>query len=151
MTVSAQQHTVKDPKACRCSDHLIPLSLLFLFFFFLFLFFFPPFSFSHTHAFVFSFFFLSRFSLCSSRLRSRPALGPGRPLIPSTKRHSGSSTIYRLSPRARALRIYFPPSEPRLQITFSSMEVLMNSSEAQPERVIYNRRLLKLRDVGTKA
>ena len=34
LTVSAQQHTVKDPKACRCSDHLIPLFLsLFLFLF----------------------------------------------------------------------------------------------------------------------
>lgn len=98
LTVSAQQHRLRTPKACRCWNHLIPLLFLSLS---------PPPSSSLilVHPLSAHFFFLSP-------VLSRP------PLIPSSKRSfflapwcGGSSRIYRLSP-CPGLRIYFPLSQP---------------------------------------
>lgn len=95
LTVSAQQHRLRTPKACRCWNHLIPLLFLSLS---------PP-----------------PLSLCTPSPRTFFFLSPvlsRPPLIPSSKRSfflarwcGGSSRIYRLSP-CPGLRIYFPLSQP---------------------------------------
>ena len=104
LTVSAQQHRLRTPKACRCWNHLIPLL-------------FPSLSLSlspppssslilaHPLSAYFFFFFFRPFprpfsSSLNSLLRNVPSSWCG-----------GSSRIYRLSP-CPGLRIYFPLGQP---------------------------------------